>query len=147
MTFLHVIISIWYYYMVKKINFLLHSYLFFVFHLSFKHTYQQTTYQNRGNYLNALTFDNIISVLFWNERKHEYTRFLFFISVRPVQKYLSTIYILKQRKPLGLHFFKTRATWTHKVPTFHICNMSSKSFLRKPNAKQMKLRGCWCHTF
>jgi len=46
--------------------------------------------------LNAFPFHNIITVVFQNERKHEHTRFLFFIYVRRVQKHLLANHISKQ---------------------------------------------------
>ena len=84
--------------------------------------------KDRRNHLNVLTFHNIIIVFFQNEKKH---------------KYLWANHILKQRKSPGLYFFKMRTTWTHKVPTSYICNMSSKVFLSKPHTKTEKPTWTW----
>jgi len=82
-----------------------HICFFFILYLNFKSTYQQTTYQNRGSHFNVITFHNIINVFFQDERKHEQTSFLLFISIRRVQKYLSINHISKQRKPLGYDYY------------------------------------------
>ena len=117
-------------------NYMCYIHIYFsFFYLGFKSTYQQITYENRGNHLNAFTFHSIIIVFFWDERKYEHTRYLFFISVRRIQKYLSTTHLSKQKKPPGLYFFKMRATLTYEVPTFYICNMSSKIFLNNSHTK------------
>ena len=140
MTPLHVITSIWQCYMTKRNNFLftLMRVMFiyaFCFSLGFQKYLSVNHISKQGKPLECSFFHNIITVFFQDERKHEHTKFLFFIYVRWVQKYLSTNHILKQRKPPGLYFFKMRITWTHEVSTFYICNMSSKVFLNKPHTE------------